>query len=546
MLLCLVALAPGLTQAATMTGVWREVRPGDTPATVMAEARAGQLTTFDPQRMQAFPRDRLGTWVVLQPQPPWIQQARVLSIHSPMFGQVTLYDASGPLATTAVNDIGGGLASHGSLAFQLPNAWPASQPVLLKFEPSTSLPATITFRLQTLDDFQRTDTLWLSMASASFGVMLAMALMALCFALLLRDLTFGWYAGYVISYVVVQGVQTGFLSHPLGLTALTGGGAAFVFAVAASVGFAVLFMLRFCQVAQHAPKLQILLSWMVIAIVLVVVADIPDVAWLHRASQAVLNPLLVVCSVLVLIAASISALRGVRTAWYFLAGWTPLLVLTAMTSAQVGGALAQIGWLNEACIGAGAVESIILSLGLADRALTMRHDRDRARQLADHDALTGLSNRRAWSEAAEARLASGRKANRVLLFLDLDNFKALNDHFGHTAGDQALLAVVHALRDQLRPGDLFGRYGGEEFVVLLDRSGRDEAMLVAARLCRCVEALDIAVDNRDLRLTVSIGATGQHVGDSVASLVQRADQAMYAAKAAGRNRAIWADVPESP
>ncbi|HET7359218.1 MAG TPA: diguanylate cyclase [Rhodanobacteraceae bacterium] len=519
-----------------MTGGWREVRAGDTPAAVLAEARAGTLTPFDPQQMQAFPRDRLGAWVVLQPRPPWTGHARVLSIHSPMFGQVTLYDASGPLATTAIDDPGGGLASHGSLAFQLPEGWPASQPVLLKFEPSTSLPATITFRLQTLDDFQRSDALWLSMASASFGVMVAMALMALCFALLLRDITFGWYAGYVISYVVVQGVQTGFLSHPIGLAALAGGGAAFVFAVAASVGFAILFMLRFCQVAQYAPKLQILLSWMVVAIVLVCVADIPDVAWLHRASQAVLNPLLVVCSALVLVAASISALHGVRTAWYFLAGWTPLLVLTAMTSAQVGGAFPRLGWLNEACIGAGAVEAVILSLGLADRALTMRRDRDRARQLADHDALTGLSNRRAWSEAAEARMANGRKAKRVLLFLDLDNFKTLNDQFGHAAGDQALLAVVHALRGELRPGDLLGRFGGEEFVALLERSEPDDAMQVAARLCRRVEALRIVVDDQGRRLTVSIGAAMQRAGDTVASLVHRADQAMYAAKAGGRNQ----------
>jgi diguanylate cyclase (GGDEF)-like protein len=532
----MLVLAPGLAQAATMTGGWREVRAGDTPAAVLAEARAGTLTPFDPQQMQAFPRDRLGAWVVLQPRPPWTGHARGLSIHSPMFGQVTLYDASGPLATTAIDDTGGGLASHGSLAFQLPEGWPASQPVLLKFEPSTSLPATITFRLQTLDDFQRSDALWLSMASASFGVMVAMALMALCFALLLRDITFGWYAGYVISYVVVQGVQTGFLSHPIGLAALAGGGAAFVFAVAASVGFAILFMLRFCQVAQYAPKLQILLSWMVVAIVLVCVADIPDVAWLHRASQAVLNPLLVVCSALVLVAASISALHGVRTAWYFLAGWTPLLVLTAMTSAQVGGALPRLGWLNEACIGAGAVEAVILSLGLADRALTMRRDRDRARQLADHDALTGLSNRRAWSEAAEARMANGRKAKRVLLFLDLDNFKTLNDQFGHAAGDQALLAVVHALRDELRPGDLLGRFGGEEFVALLERSEPDDAMQVAARLCRRVEALRIVVDDQGRRLTVSIGAAMQRAGDTVASLVHRADQAMYAAKAGGRNQ----------
>jgi diguanylate cyclase (GGDEF)-like protein len=127
----------------------------------------------------------------------------------------------------------------------------------------------------------------------------------------------------------------------------------------------------------------------------------------------------------------------------------------------------------------------------------------------------------------------------VLLFLDLDNFKKLNDHYGHAAGDHALLAVAKALRDELRPEDLFGRYGGEEFVALLDGIERSSAMHIAARLCRRVDALDIPVDDKGLLLTVSIGAAQQRMDDSVASLVRRADTAMYAAKARGRNRVMW-------
>jgi diguanylate cyclase (GGDEF)-like protein len=126
---------------------------------------------------------------------------------------------------------------------------------------------------------------------------------------------------------------------------------------------------------------------------------------------------------------------------------------------------------------------------------------------------------------------------QALLFLDLDHFKILNDRRGHAAGDEALIAVAHALREELRPTDLFGRYGGEEFVALLDGAGEEEAMQVATRLCRRIHRLEIPVDGEQLQLTVSIGVAVRRTHDSIDSLVARADQAMYDAKLGGRNRA---------
>jgi diguanylate cyclase (GGDEF)-like protein len=541
LLVWLAAIVPCLVQASTpLAGAWRAAQPGDTPAGVLAEAAAGRLTTFDPTRLQVFPRGQYGAWVVLQPAPPWIELERVLSIRSPMFGRVTLYDAHGPLHVTSLDDFGPGLHGHGRLAFELPAYRSGSAPVLLKFEPTHMLAAPVTFRLQSMDEYRHDDAQWLTLVGICFGVMLAMAGMALVFALMLRDMSFGWYVGYIAAYLLVQGMQTGFLYHPLGLEFLAGSELSLgTLAVAMSVGFAVLFMLRFCDLARHAPTLQALLLWLTMGMMAIVTMRIIAVPYLRETAQALLNPWLALCTTLTLLAAVVSALRGARTAWFFLAGWAPLLVLTALASAQVGGALPHVDWLNEACIVAGALQSVVLSVGLADRALTMRHDRDRARALADRDALTGLLNRRAWTEAAEKRLATSGLHKYVLLFLDLDNFKKLNDHYGHAAGDHALLAVAKALREELRPEDLFGRYGGEEFVALLDGIERSSAMHIAARLCRRVDALDIPVDDKGLLLTVSIGAAQQRMDDSVASLVRRADTAMYAAKARGRNRVMW-------
>ena len=102
-----------------------------------------------------------------------------------------------------------------------------------------------------------------------------------------------------------------------------------------------------------------------------------------------------------------------------------------------------------------------------------------------------------------------------------------------------------ALRDELRPADLLGRYGGEEFVALLDGAGEEEAMQVATRLCRRVHRLEVPVDNEKLMLTISIGVALRRHNDSIESLVERADKAMYDAKLSGRNHAALSRAPAS-
>jgi len=259
---------------------------------------------------------------------------------------------------------------------------------------------------------------------------------------------------------------------------------------------------------------------------------------LIEAAQMLLNPLLMIGATLLLIAAIVTAARGSRQAAFFLAGWTPLLVLTAMTSAQTDGALRELDWLNDAGLAGGAFQALMLSLGLADRALKLRHDRDVVRLLADHDALTNVLNRRAWTERASVLLADGQPRPIALLFLDLDHFKLLNDRQGHNSGDRALVAVAKALGNELRPSDLLCRYGGEEFVALLDGTAADQAVQVATRLCRRVHRLEISVNDESLLLSISIGVAMHKEGDTVESLVERADQAMYSAKLNGRNQVV--------
>ena len=126
-----------------------------------------------------------------------------------------------------------------------------------------------------------------------------------------------------------------------------------------------------------------------------------------------------------------------------------------------------------------------------------------------------------------------------LLLLDADRFKSVNDVHGHEVGDIALKNVVASARQQLRPGDLIGRLGGEEFLVLLIDTDSIEAAQIAERLRAAVAALDLRVRGEALRLSISIGVAtlGEHGGD-FHELVRRADRAMYLAKRSGRNRVV--------
>jgi diguanylate cyclase (GGDEF)-like protein len=158
---------------------------------------------------------------------------------------------------------------------------------------------------------------------------------------------------------------------------------------------------------------------------------------------------------------------------------------------------------------------------------------------AELDALTGALNRRAIDAATQEqfrRCRDGRMPMSVL-FVDLDHFKRVNDTRGHAVGDQCLRELSEAIRHHLGPEDLFGRYGGEEFIVLLPNRTGEQARVVGERLRVAVEALEIETDGPVLKVTASIGV-GSRLADEVSpqAMVERADKALYAAKRAGRNQ----------
>jgi len=160
------------------------------------------------------------------------------------------------------------------------------------------------------------------------------------------------------------------------------------------------------------------------------------------------------------------------------------------------------------------------------------------RRSAEIDALTGTMNRRTIDIWIERTFAEAERSGRPVsvLFIDLDHFKSVNDRFGHGCGDDCLRAVSTALRSVLSDADMFGRYGGEEFITVLPGRDGAEARAVGERMRTAVENCEVRHEGQRVRLTVSIGiATRQRGEDTPAAAIARADKALYAAKRQGRN-----------
>jgi diguanylate cyclase (GGDEF)-like protein len=167
---------------------------------------------------------------------------------------------------------------------------------------------------------------------------------------------------------------------------------------------------------------------------------------------------------------------------------------------------------------------------------------DQLGYLASHDSLTNLPNRRSLYQALERTLARVNQGQEsALLFVDLDNFKVVNDTLGHAAGDQVLVKLSHLLLQQLRGGDLLARLGGDEFAVLLENVHEQEALEIAERLRISIDAARFTVDGRSFNLSISVGLVMLDIHKHAEVLLTQADIAMYIAKEQGRNRVMRYD-----
>ena len=169
--------------------------------------------------------------------------------------------------------------------------------------------------------------------------------------------------------------------------------------------------------------------------------------------------------------------------------------------------------------------------------MKMKRRVSKLEQTVIYDTLTQIGNRKhievkinsALQEYQYVRFPFG------VLFIDIDHFKAVNDTFGHITGDKVLRAVANTLRHNLRETDTCGRWGGEEFLVLVVNLDNEKLKAIAEKLRSLVEQTVITTESSELNVTISIGATLVHHGDTLESLIYRADKLMYKSKSSGRN-----------
>lgn len=181
---------------------------------------------------------------------------------------------------------------------------------------------------------------------------------------------------------------------------------------------------------------------------------------------------------------------------------------------------------------------------LSSQVDVLKKELDKARHTANTDGLTGINNRKALDDHLQ-RLVERNTVTSApfsLMMMDLDDFKKLNDTHGHTVGDRMLLAFAKKCRATVRSDDFLARYGGEEFVLILPGASLRNATKKAKQVCRSVAAAKYAADDSPraevVAVTVSIGVSTYRKGDTAKTLVKRADQCLYKAKASGKNRVV--------
>ncbi len=374
------------------------------------------------------------------------------------------------------------------------------------------------------------------------GVLVGVALTVLLFWAMLRERVY-------LLYSASMGLQMLFLlcfygeAYALpGLRALARFGAPGIwFLATVSTMASVYLLLDYAGLRTRAPRLSRLMRWTGVYIPLALLALLVSPwpagkAWFPNAG----NLLFLITNALAIATLSAAWRQGGRHAGFTLIAWVPLVVFSTARAVQLSMGIPVEPWLQYGLPLVLAFTAVVLALGLADRMLTFRQERDTAQQHAERDWLTGVLNRAGIEHRLDWAVLNCRREGLPLslLFLDLDQFKSVNDGHGHAVGDSCLRAVVRAISEELQYGDQLGRLGGDELVLGLPGISITGAHAMAEHLRCKIEATCRDVEGVSVAVTVSIGVAECGVADSVTTLIKRADRAMYAAKHAGRNRVV--------
>jgi len=298
-----------------------------------------------------------------------------------------------------------------------------------------------------------------------------------------------------------------------------------------------LFALRFLRISKLRPALrQIILG----LIGLIILLQLLALAFGSRGLSLVLAfDLVLFFSFLMPLLGTIALVAGNHTARLFLLASLSSMVGCAITGLAVRGVI-PFNQFSYRVVEIGVlIDMILLALALAEKFRIAERQRLAAEQQARIDPLTGLNNRRAFGEQIRPWVAQGHRCHLgpALLMLDIDKFKTINDTLGHAVGDRVLVEIAACIKQSLRSQDICGRWGGEEFVILLPETGQQAAQAIAERIRTNIAALVLGGDAGDLRVSASLGlCVDPSCRYPAERLIRQADEQMYQAKNDGGNR----------
>jgi diguanylate cyclase (GGDEF)-like protein len=426
--------------------------------------------------------------------------------------------------------------------YALPPGLELGQSVYARIETSGIEARGVSLAASTLNDYLDLGAEHARMIALAVGAMTSMALAALLIWFVMADRLFILYSTFFflqalyIAFLSGQGFDWPGLSWARPLTSF-----AWNVPVGLSGAVASLFAREIADLKNFSPRSYDLFGWCSLAFVAVTALNFAKLFGFVVLVNAIGNLVFCLVSVFALVVAFLSWRRGNRAAGWFLIAWG---LLEGFTIATTVGFLVWATGENETLLYYGlplsmAAAAVLIALGVADRLRQQREALSDAERRAQTDPLTGVLNRRSLVERLDAACLRARSRGLpiALLFIDLDHFKLINDSFGHAAGDACLRAVIGAVQSELRQSDVVGRFGGEEFVVILSSADAAAALPIAQRIRERVAQMRIDGFERPIAMTCSIGVAASDTsgvwGDA---LLRRADAAVYAAKRSGRNR----------
>ncbi|MDA9918630.1 GGDEF domain-containing protein [Erythrobacter sp.] len=476
----------------------------------------------------------------------------VLNFHAGRFDGFRLYEkfADGSMKETSLNADEGMRFDHQAADFRIPLGNAQGNPVAAALAVDAPYSNSIISRASLVSGTDDQSAKYLTLGSTLFlGAVLMLLLFNSIFYSILRERFLIWHQAMIVSAVIFVSVNSGIFFEYVPQVGVKF--TAYLSQISlSSLSFAsAIFTLHLIEPEKLTPRIKKLLQVCALWILIFTAVTILPIEAARPFAQkfyymAFAPVLLILC-----LAMSSALRRGSRAARFQTIAWVPTMAAGGERIVRMTGLYQGPPWLDHIIYGAFAFEVIVSSLGVADRFMTIKRQRDKARDKAqvyaersNTDVLTNLPNRRHF-ETVYAQNQDDGSYDQIAI-ADLDHFKSINDRFGHMIGDDVLRAFA---REAVQHGHYIARIGGEEFVLLLDsnRTGNSLAALDELRVA-ITAAIKEQVPCIGASVTLSIGCAPIAPGIPMLSALELADKRLYQAKDAGRNRVVGGDsfVPE--